>query len=107
MVRSKRNRIYGSVDEVKQDSIFVRFDESLAKFRSSTGVDQRMERYFIRFMNNRTTFLLEHQALDMFSVDEPFQFVFPSASEVRQMNYDEEDAPVNEEYVWAALISKR
>lgn len=97
VVRSQRNRIYGSIVEVKQDSIFVRFDETLGQFCRSTGVDQVRERYFIRFMNNRTTFLLQHQALRRFGADEPFQFVFPSVADVRTMGYAGADAAVNEE----------
>lgn len=92
VVRSRHNRIYGSIIEVKQDSIYVRFDESLRKFEKCTGVDPHDERYFIRFMNNRTTFLLEHQALKAFAIDQPFEFVFPSSADERPLDYDGADA---------------
>lgn len=101
-VKSKRNRVYGSIIEVKQDSMYVRFDEQLARFQKSTGIDQSSERYFLRFMNNRTTFLLEHQALERFSAEVPFQFVFPATADLRPMDYDGVDAFVKEELDWSS-----
>lgn len=85
VVRSKRNRVYGSIIEIKDTDAYIRFDEKLSKFTARTHVDQAAEFYFIRFMNNRTGFMLEHQALQKLSDDEPFKFVFPNASEMHEL----------------------
>lgn len=88
VLRSRRNRIYGSIVEIKGGKVFFKFDESLDKFAAITGIQPQDERYFIRFMNNRTTTMLEHQALDMFEKDKAFQFVFPSWRETDLDGFD-------------------
>lgn len=86
IVRSKRNRIYGVIVEKKQNIAIIKFDECLSRFQALTGVQQHKESYFIRFMNNRTTYKLEHQALEAFSIDKPFGFVFPDAGDVANID---------------------
>lgn len=96
-VRSKRNRIYGVIIEKKQNTAIIKFDESLSRFQALTGVAQHNESYFVRFMNNRTTYKLEHQALDAFSIDQPFGFVFPDAGDWPNVNSSDYLVKLDEE----------
>lgn len=97
VVRSKRNRIYGVIIEKKQNIAIIKFDERLSRFQELTGVAQHNESYFVRFMNNRTTYKLEHQALDAFSIDKPFGFVFPEAGDWPNMDSSQYIVKLDEE----------
>lgn len=85
IVRSKRNRVYGSIIEIDGTYAYIKFDENLSKFTSKTLVEQNEELYFLRFMNNRTSIMLEHQALQHLQIDQCFEFLFPKSDDMHSV----------------------
>lgn len=78
--KSKKQRIYGSVVEVKGNKVFFELNESLNHFFSKTRVQPAVEEYFIRFMSDRTTITLEHRALEYLNNQDIAHFFFPDLS---------------------------
>lgn len=76
--KSKKQRIYGSVVEVKGSKVFFELNESLNRFVKKTNVDPADEEYFIRFMSDRTTITLEHRALEYLNNHDIAHFFFPN-----------------------------
>lgn len=76
--RNKKERIYGSVIEIRGNTIYLELNESLNKFIAKTKVQSANEEYFIRFMSDRTTITLEHRALEYLNNQNISHFFFPN-----------------------------
>lgn len=79
--QSQKKRIYGTIAEIKGDAIYIDFMEPLDIFTMHTKVQPQNEKYFLRFMVDRTTIALEHRALDILKEHKIVQFLFPSKNE--------------------------
>lgn len=77
--RNKKDRIYGSVVKVQGNVIYFELNEPLSRFIEKTGVKISNEKYFIRFMSDRTSITLEHRALEYMNTENTSHFFFPSA----------------------------
>lgn len=86
--RNKKERIYGSVVKVQGNMIYFELNEPLSRFVKKTGVKTSNEKYFIRFMSDRTSITLEHRALEYMNTENTSHFFFPSvyAVNVRPTN---------------------
>lgn len=78
--RSKKERIYGSVIEIKGNVVYLELNESLDRFQAKTGIVSSSEEFFIRFMSDRTTITLEHRALEYLNNQGISRFFFPTTS---------------------------
>lgn len=78
--RSKKERIYGSVVEIKDNTVYLELNESLDRFHAKTGIHPSTEEFFIRFMSDRTTITLEHRALEYMNNQRISRFFFPTMS---------------------------
>lgn len=78
--RSKKERIYGSVVEIKGNIVYLELNESLDRFHAKTGIHPSNEEFFIRFMSDRTTITLEHRALEYLNNQGISHFFFPTTS---------------------------
>lgn len=78
--RRKKQRIYGSVVAIKANKIYFELKEQLTTFTELTNVQPNDEKYFIRFMNDRTSITLEHRALDFMNDHQITHFFFPDAA---------------------------
>lgn len=76
--RSKKERIYGSVVEIKGNTMYFELNESLDRFARQTHVEPADDVYFIRFMSDRTTATLEHRALEYVNNQSIAHFFFPN-----------------------------
>lgn len=77
-LRSKKERIYGSVVEIKGNLVYLELNELLDRFHAKTGNHPANEEYFIRFMSDRTTITLEHRALEYLNNQRISRFFFPT-----------------------------
>lgn len=77
-LRSKKERIYGSVVEIKGNIVYLELNELLDRFHAKTGMHPLNEEYFIRFMSDRTTITLEHRALEYLNNQGISRFFFPT-----------------------------
>lgn len=77
-VRSKKERIYGSVVEIKGNMVYLDLNDMLDRFHAKTGIHPSHEEYFIRFMSDRTTITLEHRALEYLNNQRISRFFFPT-----------------------------
>lgn len=77
--RNKKDRIYGSVVKVQGNVVYFELIEPLSRFVEKTGVNTSNEKYFIRFMSDRTSITLEHRALEYMNTEDTSHFFFPSA----------------------------
>lgn len=75
--KPKNDRIYGLIIKIENDAIFIQFFDKLEKFADVTHVDPSEEKYFLRFMTDRTTIALEHRALDIMYRHNIAGFFFP------------------------------
>lgn len=78
--KHKKQRIYGSVVEIKGNNVLFELNDSLDRFVRQTNVLPADEEYFIRFMSDRTTITLEHRALEYLNKQDIAHFFFPSLS---------------------------
>lgn len=76
--RSKKERIYGSVVEIKGNKVHFELNETLQRLTARTNVEPADEEYFIRFMSDRTTATLEHRALEYVNNQGIAHFFFPN-----------------------------
>ncbi|XP_055319847.1 putative helicase mov-10-B.1 isoform X2 [Sitodiplosis mosellana] len=76
--RSKKERIYGSVVEIKGNKVHFELNETLHRLAARTHVEPADEEYFIRFMSDRTTATLEHRALEYVNNQGIAHFFFPN-----------------------------
>lgn len=81
--KPKKQRIYGTIVKIKSDEIYIDFMQKLDLFTMETNVQPHHEKYFLRFMVDRTTIALEHRALDILKQQNIVQFLFPSKSNER------------------------
>lgn len=86
--REKNERIYGSIVEVIGDKVYFQLTEGLDYFTKITKVAPNKETYFIRFMNDRSTIALQHQALDHLNEDDITDFFFPNLSDVQNGRWE-------------------
>lgn len=86
--RNKKERIYGSVVEIKGNTIYLELNESLTRFTAKTKVQPSDEEYFIRFMSDRTTITLEHRALEYLNNQNIAHFFFPTAFAAGTLPYN-------------------
>lgn len=77
-LRAKKERIYGSVVEIKGNIVHFELNELLERFHAKTGIHPSNEVYFIRFMSDRTTITLEHRALEYMNNQGISRFFFPT-----------------------------
>lgn len=82
----KKERIYGSVVEIKGNKAYLELNERLDRFVDRTKVSPHDEVYFIRFMNDRTTITLEHRALEYLNNQGIAHFFFPTANAMDTMS---------------------
>lgn len=78
--RTKKERIYGSVIEIRGNLVYLELNESLDRFHAKTGIHPANEEFFIRFMSDRTTITLEHRALEYLNNQGISRFFFPMTS---------------------------
>lgn len=76
---NKKERIYGSVVEIRGNTVYLELNDSLTRFTAKTKVQPSDEEYFIRFMSDRTTITLEHRALEYLNKQNIAHFFFPTA----------------------------
>lgn len=76
--RNKKDRNYGSVVKIQGNVVYFELNETLSRFVKKTGVKTSDEKYFIRFMSDRTSITLEHRALEYMNTDKTSHFFFPS-----------------------------
>lgn len=79
--RCKKERIYGSVVEIKGNTVYLELNESLDRFTEKTQIQPCDEEYFIRFMSDRTTITLQHRALEYLNDQDIASFFFPMAAD--------------------------
>lgn len=74
---SKRryDRIYGTIIRIKSNRVYFELQQKLDGFRGKSLAD---EKYFIRFMSDRSTITLQHEALDYFEKHQIADFFFPN-----------------------------
>lgn len=76
--RSKKERIYGAVIEIKANKVYLELNETLNRLTARTHIDAADEEYFIRFMSDRTTATLEHRALEYVNNQNIAHYFFPN-----------------------------
>lgn len=76
--RNKKDRIYGSVVKIQGNVVYFELNEPLSRYVEKTGVKTCNEKYFIRFMSDRTSITLEHRALEYMNTENTSHFFFPS-----------------------------
>lgn len=87
----KKERIYGSIVEVIGDKVYFQLPHGLDYFSKFTHVVPDKECYFIRFMNDRTTISLQHQALDNLHKDDITEFFFPNLADIQNSSWEKPD----------------
>lgn len=90
--REKNERIYGSIVEVIGDKVYFQLTDGLDYFTKITKVAPNSETYFIRFMNDRSTIALQHQALDHLHEDDITDFFFPNSSDMHTSRWEKPEA---------------
>lgn len=95
--RSKKERIYGSVVQIKGNIVYLELNELLDRFHAKTGVHPSNEEYFIRFMSDRTTITLEHRALEYLNNQRISRFFFPKTDGALPLNEIHPSSYINQE----------
>lgn len=88
----KKERIYGSIVEVVGNKVYFQLTQGLDYFTKITRMPPSKETYFIRFMNDRSTIALQHQALDHLNADDIADFFFPTMATVKNGEWEKPDS---------------
>lgn len=64
--------------KVQGNTVYLELNEPLTHFVKLTHVQVSNEKYFIRFMSDRTSITLEHRALEYMNMERITHFFFPS-----------------------------
>lgn len=88
----RRERAYGTIVKVEDNRVYFELTQALEYFTHITRVPFEEETYFVRFVNDRSTITLQHQALDRLHADDLSQLFFPTKESINVGNWARPDA---------------